>query len=63
MYVDKCISGEMVDNVLSNVAREYPKLAGYEIVMNQWSVCVRFMKILQLGLRPRVSGFINHTQS
>ena len=44
MYIEKCNSGEIVDIVLSNVARKYAILAGYKIVMNQCSACMRFIK-------------------
>ena len=37
--IEKCISGENVDIVVTNVSRMYAILAGYKIVMNQRSVC------------------------
>ena len=46
----KCISGENIDIVLSDVPRKYGILAGYKIVMNQCSVCMRF-------INPCHSGF------
>ena len=39
--IEKCISGENVDIVVSNVPRKYAIVAGYKIVMNQLSVCTR----------------------
>ena len=40
MCIEKCISREFVDIVVSNVPRKYEILAGYKIVMNQRSVCI-----------------------
>ena len=48
--IEKCISGENVDIVVSNVPRKYAILAGYKIVRNQRSVCTRF-------INPCHSGF------
>ena len=48
--IEKCISGENVDIVVSNVPRKYAILAGYKIVMSQRSVCTRF-------INPCHSGF------
>ena len=62
MCIAKCISGEIVDIVVSNVPKKYAILSGYKIVMNQRSF-VRDHKPLPLGLRPRVSGFINRIQT
>ena len=44
MCIEKCISGKIVDIVVSNVPRKYAILAGYKIVMNQRSVCTRFLE-------------------
>ena len=35
MCIEKCISREIVDIVVSNVPEKYAILAGYKIVMNQ----------------------------
>ena len=41
--IEKCISGENADIVVSNVPKKYAILAGYKTVMNQRSVCTRFI--------------------
>ena len=47
--IEKCISGEIIDVVDSNVARKYAILAGYKIVMNQRLACMRFINPCHLG--------------
>ena len=50
MCIEKCISGEIVDIVVSNVPKKFAILAGYKIVMNQRSVGTRI-------INPCHSGF------
>ena len=61
MCIEKCISGEIVDIVVSNVPKKYAIFAGYKIETN--ARFVRNHKPLSLGLRPRDSGFINRLQT
>ena len=62
MCIEKCISGEIIDIVVSNVLRKYAILAGYKIVRTN----ARFVRdSLTLATRPspRVSEFINRIQT
>ena len=61
MCIEKCISGEIIDIVVSKVLKKYAILAGYKIDMNARFVCHH--NPLPLGLLPRVSGFINRIQT
>ena len=66
MCIEKCI---IVDIVVSNVPKKYAILAGYKIVMNQRSVCTRFInpchssfalvsQDLEIAYKPRICYYI-----
>ena len=61
MCIEICISGEIIDIVVSNVPKKHAILAGFKIVMNQHSVYA-IHKPLPLGLRPP-RDFINRIQT
>ena len=56
MCIEKCISGEIVDIVVSNIPKKYAILSGYVIVINQMRGLYEIYKSRDTRANPETRG-------